>query len=207
MTTEERQRWDERYRTGAYQPRASGGAFLEAWIDRLPSGRALDIACGAGRHAFRLAEAGLDVEAVDISAVAIELARREANARGLQIAFRVADLDDEGLAAEHYDVITVIRYMNRALWPRLIRALRPGGILMIEHHLRAELRDSDEVVLGGPKTDAFRLAPQELLGAFGQLRVLFYEESVEPADNPDERFALARMVAVKGRAGQLPTLR
>ena len=192
MTDKERETWDERYRSGAYRARRESGAFLERWVETLPAGRALDVACGTGRHAFRLAEAGLAVEAIDISEVAIARARAEADERGLAIDWAVADLDHLELTPARYDVITVIRYVNRELWPRLVDALRPGGTLLIEHHLRT---DADVV---GPRTEAFRLAPQELLRAFTELRVVFYEEALEPADDPTKCFALARMVAVKG---------
>lgn len=46
MSDDERQRWDEKYRSGEYQSRPTAGAFLESWLPRLPVGRALDVACG-----------------------------------------------------------------------------------------------------------------------------------------------------------------
>ena len=48
-------------------------------------GRALDLATGTGRHALRLAEAGFEVDALDISAVALGMARERAAARGLRV--------------------------------------------------------------------------------------------------------------------------
>ena len=72
MSEAERLEWDRRYTDGEYRPRTWPSPFLEAWLDRLPKGRALDLGCGAGRNALRLAEAGHQVEAVDISASAIQ---------------------------------------------------------------------------------------------------------------------------------------
>ncbi|NNC90985.1 MAG: methyltransferase domain-containing protein [Acidimicrobiia bacterium] len=195
MSEEERRAWDERYATGEYQPRSTAGAFLEAWIDRLPTGRALDLACGTGRHALRLAEAGQQVTAVDISAVAIETARAAAEARGLAVDWVVADLDTYPLPAGAYQAITVIRYVNRGLWPRLVDALAPGGWLIVEHHMKTTLD------VAGPQSPDFRVAPQELLEAFSDLRVLLYEEVLEPADLNDGRYALARIVACNGDSG------
>lgn len=192
MTDEERKKWDERYATGTYTGRATPGEFLQRWVTRLPAGRALDIACGTGRHAFLLAEAGLQVDAVDISKVAVDSARAEAERRSLDIDWTVSDLDNHPLPQELYDVITVIRFVHRDLWPRLVKALRPGGMLLIEHHLRTPL-DVD-----GPRSESFRLEPQELLRAFASLRVVFYEETLVPSDVAGKQYALSRMVACKG---------
>lgn len=189
MSDEERRAWDDRYRSGDYTPRPRAGRFLEDWIDRLPPGRSLDVACGAGRHALRLAEAGHRVDAIDISEVAVAMARSEANRRGLDINWMVADLDDYDPPAGAYDVITVIRYVNRRLWPRLAGSLAPGGWLLVEHHLNTTAE------VDGPSSPAFRLDSQELLRAFAELQVLLYQETLEPADRPGAQYALARLVA------------
>ena len=144
---------------------------------------------------MRLAEKGLEVDAVDVSEVAIDMARTEAQRRGLEVNWVVADLDDHELQAGAYNVITVIRYVNRELWPRLIDALAPGGWLLVEHHMKTTA-DVD-----GPGSPEFRLEPQELLEAFGSLRILFYEETFTDGDRPGRRHALERLVAVKDGPG------
>ncbi|MDH3607280.1 MAG: methyltransferase domain-containing protein [Acidimicrobiia bacterium] len=195
MSESERQAWDERYRTGTYQPRPKAGPFLESWMPRLPVGRTLDVACGAGRNAFRLAEAGHRVTAVDVSSVAVDMARAEADQRSLEIDWMVSDLDEYAVPESSFDLITVIRYVNRGLWPRLIEGLVPDGWLLIEHHLQT---DAD---VDGPSSPDFRLRPQELLEAFAELRIVFYEETLEPGDQDGRPFALARLVACRGDPG------
>ena len=66
--------WDERY-AGAEHPWGSAppGALIARYATLRP-GRAIDLACGDGRNARHLAESGWDVEAVDFSPVAIEVA-------------------------------------------------------------------------------------------------------------------------------------
>jgi SAM-dependent methyltransferase len=191
----ERQEWDRRYTDGEYRPRTWPSPFLEQWIDHFPRGRALDLGCGAGRNSFRLAEAGHQVDAVDISASAISMARTEAEHRDLEVAWRVADLDDAELQTDAYDVITVIRYVNRNMWPRLISALTQNGWLLIEHHLQTT------AAVDGPKSPDFRLEPQELLEAFRTLRVISYEEVLETPKRERKAYALARLVACKGDPG------
>jgi SAM-dependent methyltransferase len=153
------------------------------------------VACGAGRNALRLAEAGFDVEAVDISQAALDMASAEAHRRGLDLTFRQADLDHLELPSAAYDLITVIRYRNRSLWPRLVEALAPDGWLVVEHHMKTTAD------VEGPSTPDFRLDPQELLEACAGMRVVFYAESVEPADREGDRYAIARVVACKGDPG------
>jgi SAM-dependent methyltransferase len=195
MSEEERERWDRRYGDGDYRPRTTPSPFLEEAIGIVPAGRALVVACGMGRNAVRLAEAGFQVEGVDISAVAIEQAEANASARGLEVDWRMADLDDEELPAGRYDLITMIRYVKRPLWPRLVEALAPDGWLLIEHHLDTHLE------VGGPQSPDFRLRPGELLEAFGGLRIVRYEELIEPADRPGTSACLARLLACKGNPG------
>lgn len=195
LSESERLNWDRRYAEGDYRPRTWPSPFLEEWIDHFPRGRALDLACGAGRNALRLAEAGFQVEAMDISQSAIEIARAEGRRRGLEVTWRLADLDDADLPQASYAVITVIRYMNRRLWPRIVGALAPNGWLLIEHHLRTTA-DVD-----GPSSPGSRLDPQELIGALPSLRIISYQEVLEDANRDRKTYALARLVACNGDPG------
>ena len=78
MSNTDREKWNERYTSGAYAARTHPTQLLADWIDQLPRGRALDVACGAGRNALYLAEHGYAVDAVDISSVALDRARAAA---------------------------------------------------------------------------------------------------------------------------------
>ena len=192
---DERQAWNRRYAEGDYVPRDHPAPLLEKWIEALPRGRALDIACGTGRNALYLAEHGYVVDAVDISEVAIERARTEATKRKVEVSWHIASLDDFEIPTENYQVITVFRYRNPALWPRLLAGLAENGWLLVEHHLKSSLD------VGGPSTPEFRLDPQELLQAFGSLRIVQYTETVEAADLDHGVYVIARLVACKGDPG------
>lgn len=194
MSESERDQWDERYASGDYVPRSWPSPFLETWLERFPVGQALDVACGAGRNALRLVEAGFEVEAVDISEVAIAQGQAKAEQRGLKLDWTVSDLDDLNLPPESYDLITVIRYVNRGLWPRLIEAMAPGGWLLVEHHMKSHAD------VAGPATPDFRLDPQELLEAFRSLRIVFYQEVIETG-REGHPYALQRLVACNGDPG------
>lgn len=130
MSGLDREKWDDRYRRGDHLGDAPS-PFLRSLAARLPrQGRALDLAGGAGRNAIWLAEHGLTVTVVDISAVGLELARTRAAARGLEVATVCRDLERDEPPAGPWDVIVSICYLNRALVPRLDRLLAPGGLLV-----------------------------------------------------------------------------
>ena len=195
MAEADREKWDRRYAQGEYQARTWPSPFLEERLAELPRGRALDVACGAGRNALRLAEAGYEVEAIDISGVAIERARASARERGLEVDWRVADLDDFAPPPGRFDLITVIRYTDRKLMERLPEALTEGGMLLVEHHILTS------AAVGGPTSRAFRLAPNELLDLYHRrLRVLFHEERIAP-DPDGKRMALALFLGCRGSPG------
>jgi len=61
MSDADRERWNARYAAGEYAARTHPSPLLAAWIDRLPRGRALDVACGLGRNAIHLAAQRLNV--------------------------------------------------------------------------------------------------------------------------------------------------
>lgn len=112
---------------------------LVAYLDRglLAPGRALDLGCGPGRNALRLAEAGFAVDAVDLSATAIAWAGERAREAGAAVRFRCGDafaLDLDGPYDLVYDsgcfhhLPPHRRVSYRAL---LDRYLAPGGHLAL----------------------------------------------------------------------------
>ncbi len=134
MSERDRIRWD-----AAYADREQDGAPVlpEVFGDYAhlfpAAGSALDIACGAGRAAVWLAQRGLNVYGLDVSAVAIAQARQSAARHGVaeSCRFDVADLDDGLPAGPEVDVVLCNRFRDRGLYPALAARLRPGGLLAI----------------------------------------------------------------------------
>ncbi|HDH03208.1 MAG TPA: methyltransferase domain-containing protein [Actinobacteria bacterium] len=195
MSQADQERWDRRYSDGEYLPNRQPASFLSDCLPIIPVGRALVLACGAGRNALALAAAGFTVDAFDVSPVAIGLARADSERRGLDVNWQVVDLDEVTLERGEYDLITMFRYVNRALWSNLAGALAPNGWLMMELHLGT----SREV--SGPQSEGFRVGPQELLLAFAHLRIARYEERYEAAVPEEDSTALAHLLACKGDPG------
>ena len=198
MSKADLEKWDARYRAGAYSDRTHPTALLRDHIEALPRGRALDVACGTGRNALFLAESGFDVQAIDISPVALHRGRESAAARGLDVEWIAGDLE-AGIApyvneATRYSLIVLVRYVDMALVPELARLLADAGVLLVEQHMQ-----TDEADVAGPTSPAFRVAPNALLHAVRDLRVLLYREGI--AIDPDGRkAALAQLIASRGEA-------
>jgi release factor glutamine methyltransferase len=119
----------------------------------------LDVGVGTGAIALAIADEhpGANVLATDVSAAALELARENATRLGLDVQFRVADLED-GLGLEAYDLIVsnppyVAPEEIDALEPE-IRDWEPRVALvgttqtrLVAEHARRALRRGGYVVL------------------------------------------------------------
>lgn len=136
-------------------------ALLVEFRDRLPKGKALDVAMGYGRHALYLAAAGWEVDAVERDPEAVAACRAEARRRGLSINVIEADLDVYRPPASTYDLITCFYFLDRALIPHIRDALKPGGVIIYETFSIENQRR-----FGGPRRTEFCLQPNELLTLF-----------------------------------------
>jgi len=189
MSKQDRNKWNQRYAEGSYH-KNNPVTLVEDWLPGLPVGRALDVACGAGRNAILMAQAGYQVDAIDISGVGLNLARQDAENQGLSINWIEQDLDQAYQFDTDYDLIIVMWYVNLALISRLCDCLAPGGYLICEEHL---ITDQDVI---GPTSLNYRVAPGELREAVSGLDVLLYEESIE-MNSEGEQVASARAVVKK----------
>ncbi|MFQ5852474.1 MAG: class I SAM-dependent methyltransferase [Candidatus Binatia bacterium] len=172
MGTDDQERWNARHATehGEQGPSVFLKQIIEQSSWRIQPGRALDIATGKGRNALFLAKKGFAVEAVDISEVALEQARRLAKGRGLTITFRQVDLNSVELPEAAYDMILNFNFLQRSLIPKIKRALKLGGHIVFETYL------IDQRIFGRPKNLAYLLGHNELLEMFRDFRILYYRE-------------------------------
>ncbi len=172
MAMDDRVKWNELH--ASQQEQAAPSVFLKQLLElkpwRIQPGKALDIAAGKGRNALFLAEEGFSVEAIDISEVGLQEARRRAEEKGLTITFRQADLDKAELPEASYDLILNINFLQRFLIPKMKRALKVGGYIIFDTYL------IDQRVIGHPKNPDYLLGHNELLELFRDFRILYYRE-------------------------------
>jgi SAM-dependent methyltransferase len=127
--------------------------WVVRWTPLLPaSARVLDVACGHGRHAHWLAQAGHHVTAVDRDAALLAPLRGFAHTV-------VADLEAGPwpLPGAVFDAVLVTNYLWRPLFPALKDAVGPGGLLIYETFAQAQ------AALGRPRRPEFLLRPGELI--------------------------------------------
>lgn len=142
MSLSDRERWNRKYAQGEGPAHFEPKGLLTEHADLLTRGRALDVACGFGGNALYLAARGYDIDAVDVSEVALRQAQGEARRRGLQDRVHLvqADLDRWWVPPARYDLILMFYYLNRDLWPSLFAGLCPGGLLFQAHRNRRFLQ-------------------------------------------------------------------
>ena len=141
--------WESRYRSGDFGPSQPHRLIIEA-AAMLPAGRALDLACGAGRNARYLAERGWRVIAVDLSVAAVRMV-------GVPVV--LADLERHALpfADDTFDLVCIINFLHRPLFAEAQRVGRS---------VAAAIRTSGH----------YSLSPDELRSYFAGCRIVVDRE-------------------------------
>jgi tellurite methyltransferase len=183
MAADERALWNQKYSEGSHgslEPDSLLFSAYEEFLSQTAPGSALDVAGGVGRHAVWLAQRGWRVKLLDISEVGVDLARKNAkkvltaSGKDSLITAEVSDLNlVRDLGRGQYDLVMVFFYLQRELFPALISALKPGGLLTYKTYTTEQKR----LAGSGPSNPMFLLKPNELLHAFASLRVLHYHET------------------------------
>jgi len=161
--------------------------FLVENADLLPKGRALDVAMGSGRNAIFLAGIGFDVEGVDISREATDMALQAARKAGVDLKATVCDLEEDyQFETRAYDLIVCFNYLHRPLIPKMKEALRSRGMVVYETYI------VDQARFGRPRNPDHLLKHNELLDLFRGFRCLRYHEGLKTP-----RRAVAGIIAQK----------
>jgi len=178
-----RERWNRRYASADTHSTPVPSRFLVAEVSDLPPGRALDLACGAGRNAVWLAERGWHVTAVDFSDVGLSIARKLAEARGTTVDWIEADVLTWTPTANAHDLVCVLYLQlpadeRRAVLQLAADAVRPGGTLLVIGHDLLNLTEGS----GGPTQPDVLFTPDDIVREIGGLLIEKAERVRRPVD-------------------------
>jgi len=167
-----RERWNRRWAGERANAATTPSAFLIAETETLPPGRALDLACGAGRNAVWLARRGWRVTGVDFSDVALQAARGLAASARVDVEWIEADAVTWPAESRAYDLVAVMYLQlpaaeRRAALARAAAAVQPGGTLLVVGHDLLNLTEG----VGGPTQADVLFTPDDVVAEIGGLVV------------------------------------
>lgn len=167
-----------------------------AWVVRFAPliaerGKVLDVACGRGRHARWFESRGHRVTGIDRDADALRTCGASETIR--------YDLEAGPIGlpvSDRFAAIVVTNYLHRPLFPSLIDALLPGGVLLYETFAEGNAR------FGRPANPAFLLERGELLVHCVGLTIVAFEDGLVTSPRPAsiQRICAVREAADGGRA-------
>jgi len=185
--------WDERYSKGEFATKEPHKLLIE-WARKLKAGRALDIACGTGRHTIFLAENGWRVTGVDNSKVGIEITRERAKESGVEVEVIVADIENHEfeIKPNSYDLICDFYYLQRDLFPTIQSGIKSGGAFIAAIHIVGAKDDEEHT------NKTFLMEEGELREVFKDWDIVhYYETSLVDDDKGEHHHRTAEIVAFK----------
>ena len=136
----------------------------------------LDLACGHGRHSRWLASQGCQVTALDRDPDALASLQSLTQGPSARVTTLLADVENGPwpLEGQQFDAVVVTHYLWRPLWPLVLAAVRPGGLLIYETFA------SGNETVGKPSRPDFLLRHGELLAVCAGWRVVAFEDGYLP---------------------------
>ena len=164
--------------------------FLVEMIKGLKPGRALDVGMGQGRNTIYRAQQGWDSVGFDPADRAVAAAQEQASKLGVKITTHVARAEEFDWGDAKWDLIVLSYVGGREYVGNVSRALRPGGMMILEGFHR-------DATKARPIGGAVVFDTNELLQLFGGLRIVRYEDTNAIGDFGLENTRVVRLAAVK----------
>ena len=194
--------WNARFQDKDYIFGTEPNAYLRQHAGVLPAGgRVLCVADGEGRNSVWLAQQGFVVEAFDISDVGVAKARKLADSAGVTVHYAVSDCDGWSWPEDTYDGVAAIFIqfadpaMRERLFARMVRALKPGGILILQGYTPKQL----EYKTGGPPLVSHLYTEAMLREAFAGMEILELREYEDALTEGKQHFGRSALVGIVAR--------
>ena len=197
--------WDQRYAGERFAYGETANAFLMSQRARLrPGMRALVPGDGEGRNGVWLAEQGLIVDTLDLSAQGVAKARRLAQARGVALNAVQADALAWDWPREAYDAIALIFLHlvgdeRRALHAKVLGALKPGGLVILEAFRPEQIARQAAGARGGPRDPSLLYGTEDLRADFAALEMIELAEADADLDEGALHVGPSAVVRAIGR--------
>lgn len=195
--------WNARYQGDDYLFGTDPNVYLREHASRWPTGsRVLCVADGEGRNSVWLARQGFQVRAFDVSDVGVAKARKLASEVAVSVDHTVADCEQfDWTTQRHEGVVAVfVQFadpeMRARLFANMVRALKPGGVLILQGYTPKQL----EYKTGGPGQLSHLYTAELLREAFKDLRIVDlveYEAELDEGVRHAGRSALLGLVATR----------
>jgi len=185
------ERWNRILTAPAPRFNTAPNAFLVSVTAGVKPGRSLDVGMGQGRNTIYLAQKGWDSAGFDPADRAVAAPQEQAAKLGVKITTSVARAEDYDWGENRWDLIVLSYVGAREFAAQVVRALRPGGMVVVEGFHRDATRSQP---IGG----AVVFDTNELLRIFAPLRVVRYEDADAKGDfggQNDTR--VVRLAAIK----------
>jgi SAM-dependent methyltransferase len=184
FTSHNSQFWDKRYDELDYAYGKQANQFLTEQQHRLePSMKTLVVGDGEGRNGVWLASQGLEVLSIDLSPVGLKKAEALAIEHQVKIQTLCADLTSWNWPEAVYDLVVAIYVhfapeVRQQMHRSMLKALKPGGLLILEAFNIEQLQYQIEYDSGGPKIPAMLYDPKMLRQDFAGGKILELTETI-----------------------------
>lgn len=191
--------WNQRYAQDDYVYGIQPNEFLKQELSCLQPGKILFPAEGEGRNAVFAGLQGWEVVAFDSSHEAMKKAVKLAQAKKVNLDYRISTMEEVEFEENSFDAIALIyahtgkRELNHK---RMIRFLKPGGTLILEGFSKNQLANNS----GGPKDPSFLFTVEELKNDFASLKILTageYETELNEGSLHVGKASVVRIVATR----------
>jgi SAM-dependent methyltransferase len=159
--------------------------FLVQMAKGRKPGTALDVGMGQGRNTIWLAQQGWDTTGFDPAEKAVALAQENAAKLGVRIHTEIKGSEDFDFGERHWDLILVSYVSLRGDEAKLMRALKPGGVVIVEGFHR-------DATKGRSIGNGVVFDTGELVKLFSGLHVVRYEEPVGKPDFGSDAMRVVR---------------
>ncbi|MGJ7913236.1 class I SAM-dependent methyltransferase [Neobacillus sp. LXY-1] len=165
-------KWNSKYKQKLEQlEKLEPNLQIKRVTNYLRGGTALDLACGLGGNSVFLARLNYQVQAIDISEEAIQFLQQKAENENLSIVPVVKDLTEWKDINQKYDLVVIMYYLDRLLFPRVKTIIKENGYFFMETYYQVPNHLNNGI------SDQYKLKSKELLEVFKDWNVILFEEN------------------------------